>query len=149
NFLIDVLLGRVNDYEHRFGARHYKRGRKAKRDFRQALEGFVGDLMRAQSSESAKGWVYRAMRPAGFTGEDVSFRTFQRLIDALGEVRMIERRVGFQDWTSWDATGPKYPSSWKYASRFRATKKLIKVCTDAGVHIADVGGHFIAGLPKK
>jgi hypothetical protein len=150
NALIDRFLHIVTDHEQRQGKRHYKRGKKQQRDFRRALEGLIGDLLRACCSETARGWVYRSTRPAGFTGDDVSFRTFQRLIKELSELGLIERRVGFQDWTTgFDPAGPKIPTSRKHATRYRATKTLLDLSVDEGVEPAQFAVHFVVGLPKK
>jgi hypothetical protein len=45
--------------------------------WRRGVEGFLGDLLRAQNSEKANGWVYRSLRPKSFTGEDIGYRAFR------------------------------------------------------------------------
>jgi len=108
---------------------------------------FVGDLLSEQNHPKGKGWVARPVSPRNFTGETVSYRTFTPMLQALTDLGLIEGRVGFQGWISFDGSA-KLPGK-GFASRFRATTKLLRLADSTGVQSADAPQHFIAGLPTK
>jgi hypothetical protein len=111
-----------------------------------AVEGLLADLLLAQTSEKAKGYVYRPMRPAGFTECDVSYRAFKALVDALVDLGLLENRKGFRMLReSFD--GQKLPFIQK-ATRFRATQRLLAICEQHGVRAADFHQHFLIPLPE-
>jgi hypothetical protein len=143
HILVDHLLAQITGAAQ--GRRQYA---KTQRQLRHALEGLLGDLLRAQNLQKANGWTYRSLRAESFTGEDIGYRTFTHLIKKFNALGLIHIRKGFQKWfEGFDPGGPKLPH-WKYATRFRATEGLLAVCSRHGISVTDVNEHFIAGLPK-
>lgn len=106
-----------------------------------AVERFLADLLCAQATERSKGYVYRSMRPKGFTNGEVGFRTFRRLVKSLADLGMVEVFKGFQ--TS-SELGPYI----RKATRFRTTKRLLELCEQHGVRPADFHQHFAVPLPE-
>src|SRR5262249_11993004 len=94
------------------GAHELAKGmRKNKRKKRQtalstAVERLLADLLLAQTSEKTKGYVYRSLRPGGFTESEVSYRIFRALVEALVDLGLLESRKGFQNWEE-SFGGPK------------------------------------------
>src|SRR5215469_15869996 len=95
------------------------------------VEGFLGDLLRAQNSEKAQGWVYRSLRPGSFTGEEVGYRAFTQVKDGLIERGLVEIMLGWQKWTN--AFGTALPTEHRKATRFRATEELLRASAVHGV----------------
>jgi hypothetical protein len=113
------------------------------------VEGFVGDLLRTYSHEKAKGWIYKSLHASSFTGAEIGHRAFAGVIERLTELRLVEKKTGFQKWTKGFGEGaPKLPH-FRYASRFKATRKLLELSERCGVPVADAKAHFIPELPSK
>jgi hypothetical protein len=148
NALIDDLQERVIAHEREVGQRRYKRTKKAEQ-FRSALEGFTVDLLRAHASTKAQGWVYRAKRPAGFTGNVVSYRQFSSLIKALVAHSLVQERAGFQRWSTDILSGELVSGGGRKAARFSATNDLLDLCSEHGVQPSDWQSHFLVPLPAN
>ena len=117
---------------------------------RRAVEGLLADLLRAQDSEAAKGWVYRSLRAKSFTGEEIGHRTFTFVIDGLTKLGLVEHKPSVTYWEKsvFSEQGPDL-ARFRYASRFKATAKLLEVSAKHGVVSSDVGDHFITELPAN
>jgi hypothetical protein len=127
-------------------ARKNRRSKTAQHGIRRAMEGFVGDLLRAYQDEKSGGWVYRSKKSGSFTGERVSYREFCAVLDSL--VGSVETRTGYQPWSDgFDPGGPRLPLRGK-ATRYRATPSLIEWCSELGVDVSDINNHFIQDLPR-
>jgi hypothetical protein len=145
--LIDRLIGRIewDELEER-RSRKNKRSEKARLALRRAVEGFVGDLLRAYADEKSGGWVYHSLKPNNFSGGEVSYRNFVAIVKALDN--SIETKVGYQEWSNgFDPGGPRLPIRTK-ATRFRATTEFIQVAKNNGVDVSEIGDHFIRELPR-
>jgi hypothetical protein len=112
-------------------------------------EGAVGGLLRAVASKAAQGTVYRSLKRDLFTGEAVSFRTFTNIVAVFQSLAFIEHTAGRRYFIRnlFDPVAAPVPSG-GYASRFKATDALIKLCVDAGVTPGDARKHFVDPLPK-
>jgi hypothetical protein len=138
--LVTTVTNLVAEQELTSGARTNKR-KKKQIDLGSAIERLLADLLLAQTTEKAKGYVYRSMRPEGFTEGDIGYRTFRRVVAELQKLGLIENHKGFQVWGEF---GPYI----RKATRFRATKKLLDLCTRHGVRVADFHQHFLIPLPE-
>jgi hypothetical protein len=78
--LVDPVTALVAQRELAANARTHKRGKTRAAVLRAALERFLADLLQAHSVERARGYVYRPMRPEGFTGGAASYRTFKSVV---------------------------------------------------------------------
>jgi hypothetical protein len=137
--LVEQVYALIIAEEKRTKPRQRQRASKAAA-FKRGLGGFLGDLMRAAGSGVP--WVYRAVSQKHFTGDVVSYRDFQSLRLALKALKLIEEAKSVQQWT---AFGPG--KGW--ATRFRATPKLVEMAAACGVLAADADDHFVRELPKK
>lgn len=146
--LVSALYERVTTHEKTTGKRKNARVKKADA-YKKAIEGFVGDLLLAQTREKGGGWVYRSTRRESFTGDAVSYRQFKRLLDSLVDSNLIEMKKGFQPRTKFsDSEGGGSMASRSWAPRFRANQALLKLAEQNGVYPSDAMQHFIKELPK-
>jgi hypothetical protein len=141
--LIDRLIKLVDGGAE--GSRKNKRSEKARFALSRAMEGFVGDLLRAYADKKSGGWVYRSRKANSFSGGDVSYRNFVTVLKSLGD--RVETKVGYQEWSNgFDPGGPRLPIRTK-ATRFRATPKFTEFC-DCFIDVSRVADHFIPELPR-
>jgi hypothetical protein len=144
--IIDRLMEFLEGREEYRKSRKNKRSEKARYAVRRAMEGFVGDLLRAQQDEESGGWVYRSLKINSFSGEAVSYRNFHAVLDSLGN--FVEHKTGYQERSNLAGPGgPSLPIRGK-ASRFRATPIFIEYCRDRGLDVGDINDHFIEDLPQ-
>jgi hypothetical protein len=143
--LVDHVLRMAAEHELAAGIRTNKRDKKHAA-LRTAVERLLADLLEAQASEKAKGYVYRTARPKDFTGHPVSYRSFKSLVDAMGSLGLLERYTGFQ---MWDALFGKVVPTRRKATRYRATRQLLDIYEHHGIVAADFHQHFLVPLPDK
>jgi hypothetical protein len=145
--LINVLIETVEQVEEYDGSRKNKRGEKARFALRRAMEGFIGDLLRAYRDKKSGGWVYHSRKANSFSGGDVSYRNFAAIVKSLEGI-FVETKVGYQEWSnSFDASGLRLPIRTK-ATRFRASRQLIERCEYLNVDVSRITDHFIPDLPR-
>jgi hypothetical protein len=144
--LINRLIQIVEGTEEYRGSRKNKRSEKARFTLRRAIEGFVGDLLRAYADKKSGGWIYRSQKANSFSGGDVSYRNFVAVVKTLGG--FFESKVGYQEWSNgFDAGGPRLPIRTK-ATRFRAKPQLIELGRYCNVlsEFSNISDHFIRPL---
>jgi hypothetical protein len=143
--LVRYVTNRVTAHELAAATRTNKR-KKKQTALSSTIERLLADLLAAQGSGKANGYVYRPMRPESFSEGDVSYRVFKALADALVDLGLLERHKGFRSLQeSFDRQ--KLPIIQK-ATRFRATQKLLSLCEQHGVRAADFHQHFLIPLPE-
>ena len=144
--LVDTLTSLVTEHELAASTRTNKRDKK-KLALRLTVERFLADLLQAHASDTNKGYVYRPLRPEGFTGQAVSYRTFKSLVETMLTLGLLESHKGFQ---MWDAPfGGALIAVRQKATRFRATQQLLDIFEQHGVHAADFHQHFLIPLPEN
>jgi hypothetical protein len=146
NALVDHLLPLVTT-----DAPTSKRGAYAttRKQRRLAVEGFVGDLLRAQNHEKAVGWVYRPLGAKSFTGEVIGHRAFKVVRDRLVSLGLVEHKGPVQSLSEgFDPSGPKM-AYLRHASRFKGTEALLVLSARYGVPVEKASAHFLTELPKK
>lgn len=141
--LVDTVAKLVAERELAGGKRTNKRDKK-QTALKSAVERLLADLLQAQASENAKGYVYRSMRPGGFTDQPVSYRTFKSLVETMRDLGLLESHKGFQVWQA--PFGAQVPTIQK-ATRFRGTQQLLDTFEQHGVLAADFHQHFLIPLP--
>jgi hypothetical protein len=145
--IIDRLMEFLEGREGYRKSRKNKRSDRARSDVRRAMEGFIGDLLRAQQDGESGGWVYRSMKANSFSGELVSYRNFQAVLESLSN--FVEQKTGYQERSNLPGPGgPSLPLRGK-ASRFRATPIFIEYCRHHGLDVGDINDHFIQDLPQQ
>jgi len=143
--LVDTVVTMVAQRELAAGIRTNKRDKK-QTALRSAVERLLADLLQAQASETNKGYVFRSLRPEGFSGQAVSYRTFKSLVDAMLTLGFLEEYKGFQGWSD----GFGVPAPWiRKATRYRATEVLLGIFHQHSVRAADFHQHFLIPLPEN
>jgi hypothetical protein len=142
--VVDEVLRLVIAEEARQKSRQRQRARARADAFRRAVAAFIGDLLRAagtKSPVSGFGWTYRSVSPASFTGGAVSARHFESVRRSLRNLGFTEEKGKVEYWTPLGVGK-------RYATRFRATGKLVELAGRLGVPADQAGRHFIKALPK-
>lgn len=150
--LIDRIMERLettNEFRSpKARKRKNKRSAKAQAGLRKAMEGFVGDLLRAYSDAKCAGWVYRSLKANAFSGESVSYRQFMAVLESLGK-NFVERRKAYRVWSDGFEPGGSCLFLRGKATRFRATTLFIGYCREHGLYAEEADRHFIQSLPEK
>ena len=146
--LVEGLCSGIEYHEKVTGSRSYRRGGKKLHEFKSAIAAFVADLLRAAGDQDAQAWCFRSMKAETFSGALVSFRAFQRLVDALVEVQYVEHAKGAPKWmrNPFDEHTPLNAGG--TASRFRATQPLLNLSRLQGIDPQSVDEHFRIELPR-
>jgi hypothetical protein len=124
--LVDDVLRMITEAETR------KRQRVSRADaFKQAVEGFLGDLLAA----TGEGWVSRPTGRSHFTDAVVSYRDFTAVRRSLLKLGLLQEVPGVQGFG-------------KPATRFKATPVLEQLATQHGFPPSEADWHFILPLPE-
>lgn len=125
-------------HEQNTGGRVNRRREAGQDKLTKAMGAFLADLLVAAGDPESGGWVYRAMRTAGFSGERVGIKIFRRVLSA-----MVTR--GFVEAHEDNEIKGKTKAR---ASHWRATERLLRVVEAKGITPANVEDHFQQGLPE-
>lgn len=132
--------------------RKYRRRDAKQRQFEAAIGAIVADLLMAISDAEADGWGYRSSRAGTFTGEHVTYRNYQDVMEPAKQHGLIEEVKGFCDWVDFDDEKGGKPIKAKLpnstTNRYRATKALLELTGGYGITAENVRQHFIQALPK-
>jgi hypothetical protein len=109
-----------------------------------AVAAFLADLLSADGK-----WVYRSLKRDGFTGGPVGGNSFIPLQEAFRELGLVEHRPAVHQWTEGFDGSPQALVSKRWASRYRATDKLMALAAEHGINSENVLDHFDYGLPKE
>jgi hypothetical protein len=109
-----------------------------------AVAAFLADLLSANSK-----WIYRSLKRDGFTGGPVGVQAFLAVQEAFGELGFVEHRPAVHQWTDGFDGSPQALVSKRWASRYRATDKLIALAAEHRITSENVLDHFDYGLPKE
>jgi len=132
--LIEDVLRLITEGEPR------KRRRVSRAEaFRQAVGGFIGDLLGAMGCEGNGGWVYRSTGRSHFTDGVVSYRDFTALRSTMKALDLLE-----EFWPGFEAKQEMK----RWATRFRATPRLEQLAAQHGIQPAEVNRHFKHSLPN-
>jgi hypothetical protein len=142
--LVDEVYDRIAKWERKSNKRKNKRQATSKR-FRDSVAAFVADLVRARGDRVAKGWVYRSMHAKNFSRQQVSYRNFIRLVDALSSIGHLQHKPGFQGKVDFGSGSVVHRAK---AARFRATAPFVTLAKRLGVDPAYTIDHFTEELPE-
>lgn len=120
-------------------ARDRKRRKKDQEAFDFAVGAFLADLLAATADERHEGWVHRSMRPEGFNGGRVGYKTFKRLVGLMAALGAIEVHED----------NPISGSSKRKASQFKATAWLLSQAKQKGIVADELDRHFKALPPLR
>jgi hypothetical protein len=145
--LIAGLCTDIEQHEQTTATRVRKRRDRSSARFTEALERFVGDLLRARTGANATGRVYRPVGKTSFSDAPVKYDMFKRTLDGLKALGLVGHREGR---TRYQETGFDFRQTLPgRAARFWATPKLVKLAEDQGIHSGNVGEHFAPEPPTN
>jgi hypothetical protein len=143
--LVVSLVDELVAWETVAGRRKHAR-RKGLEKLKGATAAFVADLIHARNHPEADGWVYRSLAKGSFSGQAVSSRNFNSIVDAWTANGLVQHKSGYKQTVEFDPGEPIRTRG--KAARFRATPKLLQVCADHSVTPQNVGEHFCYPSPE-
>jgi hypothetical protein len=133
-----ALCNEITDWQLRTGKR---RGRRYKTGvvFVDAIERFVGDLLRAKADKNCSGRIYHALGRDDFDDVPVSYDLFKNVLNGLKALELVGHEMGQQRYSKGPFGTAQLPGR---ASRFWATDKLVKLAEHYGVRLDAIKDHF-------
>jgi hypothetical protein len=145
--LIARICTDIEHHEQSVGRRVRKRRERSGAKFSEALERFVGDLLRARAGTNTTGRIYRPTGKSDFSDAPVKYDMFMRVIEGLKALGLVEHSKGR---TRSQDTGFGFRVTVPgRAARFWPTPKLLKLAEEHGIHSGNVGDHFAPEPPTN
>jgi hypothetical protein len=148
HYLTRQVFVQIADWQRKSGERIRGFRAKSGSPFLDAVERFVGDLLRARADDNASGRVYRVIGKTAFKDDPVTYDVFMRVLDALKALGLVGHEKGktrFSKVPEWGVS-ETLPGR---ASRFWATDKLMKLAETFGIHEGNIGDHFSPEPPTN
>jgi hypothetical protein len=117
------------------GKRSRKYGEKTGKKYHDAIERFVGDLLRARGDTDSTGRIFRPTGATTFTDGPVGYDVFTQMVAGLTALGFVEVTKGSMD----D----------RRATMFWGTEKLVELAAHYGVRLGGIRKHFKAEPPHK
>jgi hypothetical protein len=145
--LIARVFSEIEQHEQRTRRRFRSRRERSRAKFTEALERFVGDLLRARTGTNTTGRIYRPTGKSDFSDAPVKYDMFMKALDGLKALGFVEHRKGR---TRSRDTGFGFRVTVPgRAARFWATPKLVKLAEEHGINSGNVGDHFFPEPPTN
>jgi hypothetical protein len=145
--LIRQVYRDIAEHEQTSGSRVRERRARSGARFEDAVERFVGDLLRARSGANPTGRIYRPTGKSDFSDAPVKYDMFMRVMEGLKALGLLEHSKGR---TRSQDTGFGFRVTVPgRAARFWATPKLLKLAEGHGIHSDNVGDHFAPEPPTN
>ena len=145
--LVFNIYDKIAEHEQKTGSRVRKRHAKSGVKFADAIERFVGDLLRAREGTTAPALVYRPIGKSSFTRDPVKYDMFIRALEGLKALGLVGHRKGRTRYLTADFDGVVSVTMPGHAARFWPTGKLIGLAGDFGIDSDNVGEHFAPEPP--
>jgi hypothetical protein len=147
--LIFRIYDDVAEHEQKTGNRVRKRRARSGVKFADALERFIGDLLRVRAHTTAPALLYRAVGKSSFTHDPVKYDVFIRALEGLKALELVGHQRGRTRYRKADF-GPDAVLSVAMrgrAARFWATGKLLALAAQFGIDSSNVDEHFTPEPP--
>jgi hypothetical protein len=138
----------IADWEQRSGKRVRRRLARTGVKYVDAIERFVGDLLRARADSKLSGRVYRATGKNHFKDDLVSYDVFHGVFDGLKALGLLGHQKGQTRYSKVPEWGLSATLPGR-AARFWATDKLVKLAETFGIHQGNIGDHFRPEPPNN
>ena len=148
--LIARIREGIEDLEQKGTKRVRRRREKSGVKFSEAIERFVGDLLRARANKLGPALVYRSTGKSRFKHDPVKYDMFSNALAGLEALELIGYRKGQTRYRK-TAFGPVDVVSVQLrgrAARFWATGKLLRLAEDYGINSSNVELHFVPEPPQ-
>ena len=140
--LVFNIYDKIAEHEQKTGSRVRKRHAKSGVKFADAIERFVGDLLRAREGTTAPAIVYHPVGKSSFTHDPVKYDMFMRALEGLKALGLVGHRKGRTRYQKMDFDGVVSVTMPGHAARFWPTGKLLRLAGDYGICSENVGEHF-------
>jgi hypothetical protein len=132
------VFAEIADWQQKKGKRIRKFRARSGSKFMDAVERFVGDLLRARGDNKSSGRIYHATGATTFDDVPVNYDVFMGMLKGLAALGF----VGFdKGGITLRKTGERAVLE-RRATTFWATDKLVKLAEDFGVPLENIGVHF-------
>lgn len=132
--LVDAAFEKVRELDER-----KRSGPKRLQQIRRGVEAFLSVLLLAQASNKSP-YVQLPTGAGAFTGEEVSWRTFDRIRTVFAGLEFVKIHPGFK---------AQFERGRGAYTRFSATKRLLEFSLKYGVVPHEAAWHFKPGLPRE
>jgi hypothetical protein len=144
------LIARIREdmeqLEQREGKRLYKRRAVSGAKLADAIERFVGDLLRVRAGATGLANVYRVIGRSEFGNASVKYDMFTTVLDGLKALELVGHQKGQSRYRK--TPFGNAPAA-GHAARFWATSKLLRLAGQYGIHDENAGDHFAPEPPKN
>ena len=144
--LIAFIRAGIEQLERKGDKRVRKRREKSGAKFSEAIERFVGDLLRARAGTSRAGRIYRAIGKMSFDHEPVKYDVFTKMLQGLKGLELVGHRKGQSRYRKTLFGTVQLPG---LGARFWATGNLLRLAEHCGIDSGNVGEHFAPEPPKN
>jgi hypothetical protein len=148
--LIFSIYHDITKHEQKAGNRVRNRRARTRVKFADALERFVGDLLRAKAGATAPALLYRSVGKTSFTHDPVKYDMFVKALEGLKALELVGHRKGRTRYRNFEFDPGEVVSASLpgRAARFWATGKLLGLAAHYGIDSGNVGEHFVPEPPK-
>jgi hypothetical protein len=143
--LIAFIRDGIEQLERKGNKRVRERREKSGAKFSEAIERFVGDLLRARAGTSRAGRIYRAIGKMSFDDDPVKYDVFTKVLEGLKGLELIGHLKGQSRYRKTPFGAVQLPG---LGARFWATENLLTLAEHCGIDRSNVGEHFAPEPPK-
>jgi hypothetical protein len=147
--LVFNIYHAIEEHEQQTGGRVHKRHAKSGAKFADAIERFVGDLLRAREGSTTPAIVYHPVGKSSFTRDPVKYDMFIRALEGLKALGLVGHRKGQTRYrkTEFDPGESVSVALAGRAARFWPTGKLVKLAANYSIDSHNVASHFAPEPP--
>ena len=146
NQLIARIRDDIETLEGEVGSRVRKRREKSGAKFSEAIERFIGDLLRAKAGTCGPVRIYRAVGKTSFEHDPVKYDMFTRVLEGLKALELVGHLKGKTRYRKSEVGSVTLSGR---SARFWATGKLLGLAERYGINSGNVGEHFAPEPPKN
>ena len=147
--LIACIRDDIEHLEQQKSKRSYKRRATSRAKFTEAIESFVGDLLRVKAGTNAPALVYRSIGKSRFDHDPVKYETFTNVLNGLKALELIGHQKGLtryrkSEFDPGELVSTALPGR---ASRFWPTSMPLRLAALYGIDTDNVREHFAPEPP--
>jgi hypothetical protein len=149
--LIARIHEELEELERQAQKRVRKRRAKSGAKFSDAIERFVGDLLRAKAGTTAPVRIFHAIGKTSFDREPVGYDVFMKVLEGLKARELVAHQKGRTRFRKTEFGPGEVVSVPRagHASRFWPTGKLLQLAEHYGINAGNVGEHFAPEPPRN
>jgi hypothetical protein len=145
------LISRIRDdqEEQKDHKRKYLRRTRSRAKFDEAIERFIGDLLRARAGTAAPVRIFRSLGKSTFNHAPVKYDVFSQVLEGLKTLMLVGHQKGKTRFRKTEFGPGEIVSIPRagHASRFWATGKLLRLAEHYGINTDNFGEHFTPEPP--